>query len=67
MDRQFGVLAQYYDKLNYNADYKKVADYIEDIFRLYDKRPELVLDLACGTGSLTLELARRGYDMTGLD
>jgi SAM-dependent methyltransferase len=67
MDSQFSVLAQYYDKLNYNADYKKVADYIEGVFALYDKKPELVLDLACGTGSLTLELARRGYDMTGLD
>ena len=67
MNDQFSMLARYYDKLNYNADYKKVADYIEDIFALYDKKPELVLDLACGTGSLTLELARRGYDMTGLD
>jgi len=67
MNKQFSILAQYYDKLNYNADYKKVADYIERVFELYDKKPELVLDLACGTGSLTLDLARRGYDMTGLD
>ena len=67
MNRQFSALAQYYDKLNYNSDYRKVADYIERVFALYDKKPELVLDLACGTGSLTIELARRGYDMTGLD
>lgn len=67
LDNQFSVLAQYYDKLNYNADYKKVADYLENIFKLYDNKPELVLDLACGTGNLTIELARRGYDMLGLD
>ena len=63
----FGVLARYYDALNFGADYKKVADYIEEVFRLYQKKPELVLDVACGTGSLTLELKKRGYDMTGLD
>ena len=63
----FGILAGYYDILNYNADYKKTADYIEKIFALYKKKPDQILDLACGTGSLTAELAKRGYDMTGLD
>lgn len=66
-ENNFGVLARYYDALNFGADYKKVADYIEEVFRLYQKKPELVLDMACGTGSLTLELKKRGYDMTGLD
>jgi len=63
----FGILAGYYDILNYNTDYKKTADYIEKVFALYKIKPCLVLDLACGTGSLTAELAGRGYDMTGLD
>ena len=66
-DNQFGMLAKYYDVLNYNANYKKVADYIEEVFEIYKKKPQLVLDLACGTGSLTVELDKRGYDMTGLD
>lgn len=66
-DNQFGILAGYYDILNYNADYKKVADYIEEVFGIYQKKANLVLDLACGTGNLTLELGNRGYDMTGLD
>jgi len=64
---QFGILAKYYDMLNYNADYRKVADYIEDVFEIYKKKPRLVLDLACGTGNLTIELEKRGYDMTGVD
>ena len=64
---QFGILAKYYDVLNYNADYNKVADYVEDVFAAYNKKPTLVLDLACGTGTLTVELAKRGYEMTGLD
>ena len=67
MSNQFSALARYYDTLNYNADYGQVADYIESVFALYNKTPKLVLDLACGTGALTIELARRGYDMIGLD
>ena len=62
-----GIFAKYYDALNAGADYGKLADYIEGVFSLYQKKPELVLDLACGTGSLTFELQKRGYDMTGLD
>ncbi|MCL1858072.1 MAG: class I SAM-dependent methyltransferase [Oscillospiraceae bacterium] len=64
---QFGIFAKYYDILNYNANYKKVADYIENVFEIYKKKPGLVLDLACGTGNLAIELDNRGYDMTGLD
>ena len=64
---QFGIISGYYDILNYNADYIKTADYIEEIFGIYNKKPDSVLDLACGTGNLTVELDKRGYDMTGLD
>jgi SAM-dependent methyltransferase len=50
-----------------DVDYSQWADYIEALFDRYDVKPELILDLACGTGSLTLELATRGYDMIGID
>lgn len=61
-------LAPVYDKLNADIDYAAWADFIEGQFAAYaKKKPESVLDLACGTGSMTVELARRGYDMTGID
>ncbi len=61
-------LAPVYDKLNADIDYAAWADFIERQFAAYaKKKPENVLDLACGTGSMTVELARRGYDMTGID
>jgi len=50
-----------------DIDYKHWADYIEEIFRLCDKKPSLVLDIGCGTGSFCLEMAKRNYDMIGID
>lgn len=64
---QFTVLAQHYDELNRGADFKATADFIESVFKLYGIAPSLVLDAACGTGNLTIELDKRGYDMIGLD
>ena len=66
-DGQFTVLAEYYDRLN-GADYNAYAQYVKNVFEKYGSgKEELVLDLGCGTGKMTLELARRGYDMTGID
>lgn len=64
----YSNFAYIYDSLmNRDVDYEKWADYIENIFTLYGVEPDLVCDLACGTGNLTIPLARRGYDMTGVD
>ena len=64
----YNAIARVYDKLNAEIDYEGWADFFEGCFdRFLDSRPELVLDLACGTGSMTLELAARGYDMIGAD
>ncbi|MBQ3115229.1 MAG: class I SAM-dependent methyltransferase [Clostridia bacterium] len=62
----YTMFAEVYDKL-INVDYIGMADRIEDIFIKYGKKPNLVLDLACGTGNLTMELSRRGYDIIGID
>ena len=64
----YGAISTIYDKINESVDYSSWADFVEKCFDKYlPCRPELVLDLACGTGSMTLELARRGYDMIGID
>lgn len=60
--------APLYDKLmSEDVDYVKWADYIEEIFAHYKKKPKLICDLACGTGNITIPLAKRGYDMIGTD
>lgn len=64
----YGALARVYDKLNADIDYNAWAAFVEECFSRYlSKKPEIVLDLACGTGSMTLPLASRGYDMIGVD
>ena len=64
----YGAISNIYDSINSEVDYAAWADFVEACFeRFLPKKPDLVLDLACGTGSMTLELAKRGYDMIGVD
>lgn len=67
-DSGYGVFGGAYDVFNADVDYGGWADFAEQCFdRFLPRRPAQVLDLACGTGKLTRELARRGYRMTGVD
>lgn len=63
----YDFLAGCYDRLTYDVDYSAWADYIEKHFAKTPLPGRTVLDLACGTGSLTQELALRGYEMIGAD
>lgn len=67
MEEIYGDFAYYYDRLMRDVDYSMWADYVADIFDRHGCSPELVADLGCGTGSFCLEMAQRGYDMTGID
>lgn len=68
MSNIYTLLAPFYDAMNGDVDYAKWADFYESELRRYEKgKTSLVLDLGCGTGSMTKTLAQRGYDMTGID
>lgn len=64
----YTTLASCYNELMEDVDYPAWADFYEAQFARYaKKKPSIVLDLGCGTGSLTNLLAERGYDMIGID
>lgn len=68
MSNCYGDFAGIYDRLMYrDIPYDRWADYIENLFIEANVNPGLVCELACGTGSMTVPLARRGYEMIGVD
>ncbi len=66
---QYGAsFAQCYDRLNSEVDYGKLCDFVQVAFSKFcDKRISSVCEIACGTGSLCIELAQRGYKVTASD
>ncbi len=64
---QFGPLAPYYDELMKVVPYAQWVEYVQLLWSLHDFVPRTVLDAACGTGNVSFELARRGYQVEGVD
>ena len=59
--------AEVYDTFMDNVPYEEWADYLEERLKEYGVKDGLVLELGCGTGSMTELLAEKGYDMLGVD
>ena len=63
----YSCFAYYYDKLTQNISYKDRAGYYDSLVKKHGGEKGILLDLACGTGSLSEEFARLGYDVIGTD
>lgn len=61
------TFAGFYDELTDNISYPRRAAYFDSVIRKFAPDASILLDLACGTGSLSLELAKLGYDVVGTD
>lgn len=60
-------LAVSYDRLTNDVDYEATVAFYDEILEREGLRPRTAVDLACGTGSVTAILARKGLDVTGVD
>ena len=60
-------LAKSYDRLTNDVDYEATVEFYMQILAKEGLKPRTVVDLACGTGSVTEILARKGYQVTGVD
>jgi SAM-dependent methyltransferase len=59
--------ASVYDMFMDNVPYDEWADYVQKLLKKFKIDKGLVLELGCGTGSMTRQLAKRGFDMIGVD
>ena len=63
----YGCFADVYDTLTSNIDYNELAGYYDRIITSHGGKRGILLDLACGTGSMSMQFSALGYDVIGVD
>lgn len=63
----YEALAASYDRLTRDVSYPETLAFLQLLWQQTGCTPRRVLDLACGTGSLSILLAQAGYEVLGAD
>ncbi len=63
----YEALAESYDSLTLDIPYEEMLSYMETLLQRHAIQPRSVLDLACGTGSMSVLLAKQGYRVLAAD
>ncbi len=63
----YSDFAEVYDILMGDVDYSARSEYLLKLFTKHGKKPTLLLDLACGTGSFSNQFAKKGIEVIGVD
>ncbi len=67
MEESYKSFAWVYDLFMDNIDYPEWCEYLSGLLKKNGIEDGLILELGCGTGSMTELLADKGYDMIGID
>lgn len=63
----YGEFASVYDRLMDDFDYPRWAEYYMELIARSGVKVRKMCDCACGTGSMTIQFAKRGINVTGMD
>lgn len=63
----YSAFAEFYDSLTDNISYDEIGEYYNRLNEKFCGIKGILLDLACGTGSLSVVFSRMGYDVIGVD
>lgn len=63
----YEIFAEFYDSLMENAEYDKRADYYQQILADNGIKSGILADLGCGTGSMSIRMHNKGFDVIGID
>ena len=67
MSESYGVFASVYDLLTEDVEYRQRGEYFISLIERHGGKKGMLLDLACGTGSLSEIFAEYGFDVIGTD
>ena len=65
--KSYHSLAPFYDTLTGNVDYSAIHSFYSSVFCTFGHSPKILLDLACGTGTLTFSFEKDGIEVIGAD
>lgn len=63
----YSGFAQIYDDYMHPEDYQRWFEGVQGLIKEYSRPTKQILELACGSGNISILLAKDGYDVIGLD